>query len=142
MSIIVPHLPHLLLDSQLLPVILYWKVTLPLHSPEYSTQIDVGDGHPHQGDEIGEQEEDQLVHVIHEGGRGRAVWPDDQAGCDGHVSAIGDGCGEDQGGAGQGCADGPDGDEDGGGGEGGEGVLGDSYGKVSEMQDMLKKQLS
>jgi hypothetical protein len=76
--------------------------------------------------------------VVHEGGGGRAVLPDDQAGCDSHVCAVGDGGGEYQGGAGQGCADGPDGDEDGGGGEEGEGVLGDSYGKVSEIEDMLK----
>ena len=71
------HLSHLLLDSQLLPVILHWKVTLPLHSPENSTQVDVGDRHTHQGDEECHQEEDQLVHVIHEGGGGRAIWPDD-----------------------------------------------------------------
>ena len=131
-----PPLLHLLLYSYCLPVILPHIVSFPLHSPENSSQVSVGDGHSHQWQQVGHQEEHQLVHVVHERGGGGTIWPNDQTSCNGHVFAIpiGYSGGEENGGAGQSCTDSPDGDEDGGGGEGGKGMLRDGYGQVSKME--------
>ena len=71
--------------------------------------------------------------MVHLGGGGRPVRPDQQTGrgWGGGVQAIGNGGGEEEGRDGQADADSPVGGEDDDDGEGGEEVLGGSYGQVS-----------
>ena len=84
---------------------------MPLELEQDSAEVGVGDGETQEGEDVGDQEEDDLVNVVHEGGGLRTIRPDHDTGC-GRViviTMVGLRGGEHQGGAGQHRADRPDG---------------------------------
>ena len=106
------HLPHLLLGSPVI-VLVAGDRGLPLEPPEHSAEVSVGDGEPEQRQDISHQEEHHLVHMVHEGGVGRTIWPYKETGGGSvlatlNITMVRLGGGEEDGGAGNDRADCPD----------------------------------
>ena len=77
----------------------------------------VGDGEAHHGDDVGDEEEDDLVVMIHQGLAGVSIRPDHDTGCPGHqhVITIADCGGVEEGGDSYDDGSDPDADEEAGG---------------------------
>ena len=69
----------------------------------------VGDGETQEGEDVGDQEEDDLVHVVHEGCGLRSIRPDNDTGRGIVIAVVGLRGGEQDGRAGQHRAEHPDG---------------------------------
>ena len=103
------HFPHLFLGP---PVRFLQGGGLPLQPPQSPAQIGVGEGEAHQGQDVGHQEVDDLVHVVHQRDVRLPVRPDQQAGGGaGLVGRVGLGGGVEESRRGQDRADTPDGDD-------------------------------
>ena len=76
----------------------------------------VSDGETKEGEDVGDQEEDDLVHMVHERGGLGSIWPHNDAGCGSviAIAVVGLSGGEHDGWAGQYRADRPDGHHHGG----------------------------
>ena len=103
--------PHLLLCSSVI-VSVAGEGRLPLEFPQDSAEVGVGDGETEEGQDVGHQEEDDLVHVVHERGGLGSIRPHNDAGCGRvvPVTVVGLDGGEQDGRAGQQRADRPDGE--------------------------------
>ena len=105
------HLPHLLLCSPVI-VLVADDGGLPLESPECSAEVSVGDGQAQEWEDVGHEEEHHLVDVVHEGGVGGTIRPDQETGGGSVILSfiimICLGGGEEEGGARHQGADGPD----------------------------------
>ena len=102
------HFPHLLLGS---PVRLPHDGGLPLEPPEGPAEVAVGAGEAEEGQDVGDQQVDDLVDVVHQGDVRLPVRPEQEAGGGGGdvVVVVRLGGGVEQGGHCQAGADTPDG---------------------------------